>query len=303
MPQVIPALIAIGDFITVAVAGYTAGAATAATIGAIAATAAVIGGARLTTSLMMPDLTSSIGDNSSVRQSTVRSTTEPQKLIYGQALVSGPITFVGTAGDKNRDLYHQVALAGHECESIGDIFFDDQRIASSVISGGNAAGGNVTGGDFGPINSTTICKINKHLGTSTQAADADLVAAFSEYTSAHQGKGIANIVTKWILNDESQSVWDQKRPQNIKALVKGKKDIYDPRLDTSVGANPTNSSYQAWTDNPALCIADYLISTTFGLGVAAAKIDWNAIVTAANACDATVSIPGSTTENVSRVTV
>lgn len=296
MPQIIPALVAIGDFITLAVSGHMVGTAAAATIGAIAATAAVVGGARLATSMMMPDLTSSIGDNSSVRQSTVRSTTEPQKLIYGEALVSGPITFVGTAGDKNRDLYHQIALAGHEVHSITDIYFDDQVIANSTISGGNAAGGNVTSGDFGPIDSTVICKINKHLGTSTQAADADLVAAFSEYTSAHQGKGIANIVTKWILNDESQSVWDQKRPQNIKALVKGKKDIYDPRLDTSAGANPTNSSYQAWTDNPALCIADYLMSSTFGLGIAAAKIDWDAIVTAANACDVSVSIPGSTTE-------
>lgn len=296
MPQIIPALVAIGDFITLAVSGHMVGTAAAATIGAIAATAAVVGGARLATSMMMPDLTSSIGDNSSVRQSTVRSTTEPQKLIYGEALVSGPITFVGTAGDKNRDLYHQIALAGHEVHSITDIYFDDQVIANSTINSGNAAGGNVTSGDFGPIDSTVICKINKHLGTSTQAADADLVAAFSEYTSAHQGKGIANIVTKWILNDESQSVWDQKRPQNIKALVKGKKDIYDPRLDTSAGANPTNSSYQAWTDNPALCIADYLMSTTFGLGIAAAKIDWDAIVTAANACDVSVSIPGSTTE-------
>lgn len=296
MPQIIPALVAIGDFITIAVGNVILGKAAAATIGAIAATAAVVGGARLATSMMMPDLTSSIGDNSSVRQSTVRSTTEPQKLIYGEALVSGPITFVGTAGDKNRDLYHQIALAGHEVHSITDIYFDDQVIANSTISGGNAAGGNVTSGDFGPIDSTVICKINKHLGTSTQAADADLVAAFSEYTSAHQGKGIANIVTKWILNDESQSVWDQKRPQNIKALVKGKKDIYDPRLDTSAGANPTNSSYQAWTDNPALCIADYLMSSTFGLGIAAAKIDWDAIVTAANACDVSVSIPGSTTE-------
>ena len=269
---------------------------TAFVVGATVVTATVVAGARLATSLMMPDLTSAINDSSAARQSTVRSTLEPQKLIYGEALVSGPITFVGTAGTKNRDLYHQIALAGHEVESITDIYFDDQVIANSAINSGNAAGGNVTSGDFGPLNSTTICKINKHLGTSTQAADADLVAAFTEYTTAHQGKGIANIVTKWTLTDESASVWDQKKPTNIRALVKGKKDIYDPRLDTSAGANPTNSSYQAFTDNPALCIADYLINSTFGLGIAAAKIDWDAVVTAANACDATVSIPGGTTE-------
>lgn len=297
MPSVFIAVAEIGAKILAATVGISqVGVGTAFIVGATVITATVVAGARLATSLMMPDLTSAINDNSRARQSTVRGTLEPQKLIYGQALVSGPISFVGTAGDRNRDLYHQIALAGHEVESIGNIYFDDQIIYDSQINGGDAAGGNVTTGDFGPLNSTTICKINKHLGTSTQAADADLVAAFSEYTTAHQGKGIANIVTKWTLTDESASLWDKKKPNNIKALVKGKKDIYDPRLDTSAGANPTNSNYQAWTENPALCIADYLMSSTFGLGIAAAKIDWDAVVTAANACDATVSIPGGTTE-------
>jgi len=296
MPQVVPALIVkIGVALEMIGTAVTLGAATGVTA-IVAGTAAVIGGARLVTANAMPDLTTAIGDNASNRQATVRSTTEPQKLIYGQALVSGPITFVGVAGTDNRDLYHQIALAGHEIHSITDIYFDDQVITNSSIGGGAATGGNVTTGDFGPLASTTICKINKHLGTSTQAADSDLVSAFTEYTSSHQGKGVANIVTKWTLTDESQSVWDKKKPNNIKALVKGKKDIYDPRLDTSAGANPTDSSYQAWTDNPALCIADYLMSSTFGLGIAAAKIDWDAVVTAANACDVSVSIPGSTTE-------
>ena len=297
MPQVVvPALIVkIGVALEMIGTAVTLGAATGVTA-IVAGTAAVIGGARLVTANAMPDLTTAIGDNASNRQATVRSTTEPQKLIYGQALVSGPITFVGVAGTDNRDLYHQIALAGHEIHSITDIYFDDQVITNASIGGGAATGGNVTTGDFGPLASTTICKINKHLGTSTQAADSDLVSAFTEYTSAHQGKGVANIVTKWTLTDESQSVWDKKKPNNIKALVKGKKDIYDPRLDTSAGANPTDSSYQAWTDNPALCIADYLMSSTFGLGIAAAKIDWDAVVTAADACDASVSIPGSTTE-------
>jgi predicted nucleic acid-binding Zn-ribbon protein len=226
----------------------------------------------------------------------VRGTVEPQKLIYGQALVSGPITFVAVAGTDNNDLYHQIALAGHECESITDIHFDNEVIPTSAINSGAAGGGAVTTGTFGPLNGTTICKINKHLGTSTQAADADLVATFTNYTSAHQGKGIANIVTKWTLTDESQEVWDKKKPSDIKALVKGKNDIYDPRLDTSAGANPSNSSYQGWSDNPALCIANYLTDTKFGLGVATSKIDWAAVVTAANACDVSVAIPTSTTE-------
>ena len=293
MPQIIPALVAIGtglEVIGVAL-GVSSG------IGAIVAGAAVVAGSAVAASRMLtPDIAIPMSDTSASRQSTVRSTVEPQKVIYGTALVSGPVTFVAVSGTDNRDLYHQIALAGHECESITDIYFDNDVIAASAINSGNAAGGDVTTGTFGPSNGTTICKINKHLGTATQSADADLVAAFTNYTSAHQGKGIANIVTKWTLTDESQQDWDKKKPTDVKALVKGKKDIYDPRLDTSAGANPSNSSYQAWSDNPALCIANYLTDTTFGLGVAASKIDWAAVVTAADACDVSVDIPGSTTQ-------
>ena len=280
-----------------------AGIGTAVTLGAATGSAAlaigaavVAGSAYAATRLMTPNMRMPVADNSRTRQSTVRGTVEPQKLIYGQALVSGPITFVAVAGTDNNDLYHQIALAGHQCESITDIHFDNEVIPTSAINSGAAGGGNVTTGTFGPLNSTTICKINKHLGTATQTADADLVATFTNYTSAHQGKGIANIVTKWTLTDESQEVWDKKKPSDIKALVKGKNDIYDPRLDTSAGANPSNSSYQGWSDNPALCIANYLTDTKFGLGVATSKIDWAAVVTAANACDVSVAIPTSTTE-------
>ena len=292
MPQIIPVLLAIGDFITVAVGAGVLGVGASAAIGA----AVIAGSAYAATRLLTPDMRMPVADTSASRQSTVRGTVEPQKIIYGEALVSGPVTFVAVAGTDNNDIYHQIALAGHECESISDIYFDNDQVAASAINGGNAAGGNVTTGTFGPLNGTTICKINKHLGTATQAADADLVAAFTNYTSAHQGKGIANIVTKWTLTDESQQVWDKKKPSDIKALVKGKKDIYDPRLDTSVGANPGNSSYQAWSENPALCVANYLTDTTFGLGIAASKIDWAAVVTAANACDTTVAIPSSATQ-------
>ncbi len=278
--------------------GATAGAAAALGYYGAAALGAVIvaGGARLAVQLSMPNLDIAVADNARSRQTTVRSTVEPMKLVYGQALVSGPISFVGTAGTDNTDLYHQIALAGHEVEDITDIYFDDSVISDSEINSGSSAGGNVTAGTFAPLNSTTILKINKHLGTSTQTADTDLVSAFTQYTSAHTGKGIANIVVKMTMTDEAQKLWDQRQPNDIKALVKGKKDIYDPRLDTSAGANPTSSSYQAWTDNPALCVADYLLDTRFGLGITASKINWSAVVTAANACDATVSIPGSTTE-------
>jgi len=290
VPPVVPILIAIGDFVTLAVANVTLGFTAAAAIGA----AVVVAGVYAARSLL-PDLSMPQSDTDKSRQSTVRGTIEPQKIIYGEALVSGPIFFVGVSGTENRDLYHGIALTGHECESITDIYFDSEIITNSQISN-NA----VTGGTFGPKDSETICMIEKKLGTATQASSSLLTNTFTPWTSAHQGKGVSYIVTKWTLNDGSQEVWDRLKPQNIKALVKGKNDIYDPRLDVAAGNaagdNPTSATYQAWSDNPALCVANFLTDAEFGLGVPASKIDWADVVTAADACDVSVVVPNSGTQ-------
>jgi len=290
VPTIKGILIGIGSAATLGAAGTGA---LAAVIGGVVAVGATIAASKVMGlfEVEMPKI-----DTDRARQATVKSTTEPYKIIYGQTLVSGPIAFVGTANTDNKDLYYAIALAGHEVNDITDMHFDDVVIPDSEIGGGSSSGGNVTGsGIFGPKNSKTIVKINKYLGTSTQAADSDLVAAFTGWTSAHQGKGIAYIVTKWTLDEDSQETWDKYTPQNIKALVQGKK-LYDPRLEyaavSTYGQDTTNASYIAYGDNPALCLVDYLINADYGMGIAASKIDWPAVVTAANGCDASVSVPG-----------
>jgi hypothetical protein len=57
-----------------------------------------------------------------------------------------------------------------------------------------------------------------------------LSATFGGVGANHKGTGLAYIVTKWSLIDKSQETWDQYKPQNIKALVQGRK-VYDYRLD------------------------------------------------------------------------
>lgn len=295
MPQVIVgALIKIGTAVVGAIGSV--GVYSKTTL-AIIGGATVAAGAVLTNAVMkslLPDVSMPQSDTDRSRQQTVRGTIEPQKIIYGEALVSGPIAFVGVAGTDNNDLYHAVALAGHECHSIGSVFFDLEEITTAQINGS----GQVTAGVYGPTSddpSTFIATIEKKLGTATQSASTLLDSTFSAVTTAHQGKGIAYVVTKWSLTASSQSVWDARTPRDIKALVKGR-IIYDPRLDTSAGAAPTNANFQAWSDNPALCAADYLTNTDFGLGVAHSKIDYAAVVTAANACDVSVAIPTSATQ-------
>lgn len=60
------------------------------------------------------------------------------------------------------------------------------------------------------------------------------------------------------------------------AEIKGRK-VYDPRTATTV-----------WSDNPALCLADFLSNSTFGAGK---TIDWTSVTTAANFCDEMIGSP------------
>ena len=275
--------------------GIAAGAlGTAVAVGA----AVVVGGAivaKKAMSLFEVELPAVDTDRS--RQATIRSTTEPQKIIYGEALVSGPISFIGLSGTDNSDLYQTIVLAGHELNDITDIHMDDVVITDSQINGGSDAGGNVTAGTFGPKNSNTICIINKHLGEASQTADVLLTAPFANYTSDHRGDGIAYLAMKWVLNEDSAETWDKFTPQNVKALVQGK-SIYDPRLEFAAvgtrGQDTTNANYIAYSTNPSLCVADYLTDTYLGMGVSVSKIDWDSVTTAADGCDVSVSVPGGT---------
>ena len=287
MPPVVAAVIAIGTAVGAAVGVAVVGAAAFA-VGA----AVIVGGTMLITKLATPDINQGIADNDGSRQVTARGTIESQKIVYGEALVSGPLAFVGVSGQGNKNLHHVVALAGHQVEAIPEIWLDDKVITDAQIGIGNW----VDTGTFAPQGGEGIVKINRYLGTAAQAADTDLVLSFTGYTTSHAGKGIANIATTFVLNDDSQELWDKYAPANIKALVRGRNQVYDPRLDTSPGANPTSATYQAWTDNPALCAIDYLTNTKFGMKISPSKIDWDAVVAAANACDTLVAIPTGATQ-------
>jgi len=291
VPPVFYAIADIGaKFLFAAVGASQASVAVAFAAGATVI-AAGVAAVNATVKSLLPDFTMPQTDTDRTRQQTVRGTIEPQKVVYGEALVSGPIFFVGVAGTDNKELYHAIALTGHEVEDITDVFFDNEKILDSQIDFQSR----VTAGTFGPIDSDTICQIERQTGASNQAASSLLRGAFpSVWTTSHTTPNVSCITTQWVLTDGSQELWDRLTPQNIKALVKGKKDIYDPRLDTSAGANPTNASYQQWSNNPALCAANYLTDTTFGLSVPVSKIDWDAVETAADACDVSVTVPGGT---------
>ena len=58
----------------------------------------------------------------------VRSATEPRQIVLGRQRVSGPIAYVGSYGVDREHLVFVLALAGHECDAIETIYFDDEIV-------------------------------------------------------------------------------------------------------------------------------------------------------------------------------
>ncbi len=76
------------------------------------------------------------GASNNAQQLLVRSTTEPRKIVCGEALVSGPVAWMNTNNDGpavNGSLYTVVALTGHEITSVQGVYLDDKFIPIAVV--------------------------------------------------------------------------------------------------------------------------------------------------------------------------
>ncbi len=288
MPQVVQAIYAVGQWIY---AGLTATGAYGAVFRAVATIVLSAATARLVNRGVAP-----ISSFSGLQQTT-RSALEYKKIVYGEALVSGPIFYSNARNPSNQDFHLGVAFTGHEVDSFVGFYIDSEYVPVANIDGGTGA---ISNPEFIGDDSVNAAYMQFHEGTDTQAADSFL-SAFSDWTSAHQLRGIsyASYIFRYV--QQTQEVWEKGVPQRLAALVRGRK-VYDPRLDSTNGGSGlqryTDASTWAWSDNPSLCLADYLVSYMDALP--ADDIDWPSVIAAADACDVLVDIPdglgGSTTQ-------
>lgn len=196
------------------------------------------------------------------RQQIVRTSIEPRRIIYGQIKVSGQLVYASTGGGDNRYLHMVIALAGHECHAIDDIYFNDTNV------GGLQSDGTISSGIYSGLG-----VIRKHLGAPGQIADQFLIAEDPNWTQNHIGNGICYLYVKLTYD---RSVFPTGIP-TVSAIVRGKK-LYDPRTGLT-----------AFTDNWALICRDYLTSD-FGLRCSSDEIDDSTFITAANLSDEMVAL-------------
>ena len=159
-----------------------------------------------------------------------------------------------------------IALAGHEVNQIGDIYLNDEVV---TIDGS----GNVTS----PSQYNGKVRLIKHLGTPNQAADADLVSESILWTTNHRARGIAYIYARFLYDADA---FPNGVP-TVTTIVQGK-SVYDPRTELT-----------AYSDNAALCLRDYLLSSGVSL---TSELNDTLFTIAADICDETVTLEAGGTQ-------
>lgn len=194
---------------------------------------------------------------------TTRQPIAPREIVYGKTRKGGTRHFEDSSGTGNEFFHTVIALADHRVKSIGEMYVDGEPV-------GLDENGEGTGRFKGFV------QVYKKLGTEGQTAFQELIDVFpGRWTSAHRLRGMAVVYVRLKYDAD---VWPGGFP-NITFDVEGKDDIYDPRTD----------SY-GYSQNMALCLADYLRSEFFGLGVTSAELPDDELAAAANICDEAVSV-------------
>lgn len=204
---------------------------------------------------------------SAVREGLTQQVRQPiteRRAVYGETKVSGPILFI--VSTNNEEFLHIIiGLASHEIEEIGECFVNDVSVPPDILDGS----GKVTSGQY-----ANHLWIKKYLGTDTQTADVDLIAATTKWTTNHRLQGIAYayVKLKW-----SSTIYPSGIP-NFSFYVRGKKCL------------DTRDSTTKYTPNVALMTRDYLCDTALGLQTASGDIDTTALDAAANTCEEIVDV-------------
>lgn len=174
-------------------------------------------------------------------------------VIYGTTQVAGAYVDVrvDSLSSQRKRLTIVVAWAhgsrdGGGIQAIDEIWFDD-RLAISGSTVQAPFNGAVTGQGVNHL------EFRHYLGSTTQVVDTLLNSRFpSPWPPTSKGAGIAYSVFDLWFNPD---IYGSGLPSTIQAKVRGAR-VYDPRDSTWKHSN-----------NPALCIRDYLLSPIYGQNV------------------------------------
>ena len=191
---------------------------------------------------------------------TTREPAGTRKIIYGKMRVGGNVVYIAHSGVDNKYLHLAVVFATHHITAYDEVWFNDNKIWTA------------TGGfqsDWG----TYVTMDTTKLGTAAQTASSVLTGTIN-WTADHKLSGLAYLAFKLEWN---QDKFPQGVP-NITAVIRGKR-VFDPRTNVT-----------GYSTNPALCLRDYMLDQSYGLGESNLNIDSTALEAAADLCDEQVGV-------------
>lgn len=231
-------------------------------------------------------------------------------VIYGRRRVGSTVALLHTHDGRSQNLVAIYALSVGEVDQIeldtieiNGVSIKDRKVFSQGYYAGSdkissGAGSLCTASQIGVVQESNAGQsgtnparryrmvFNAHHGADDQTVDPMLLASTPEViTSNHRLRGIAYIAASFEYDTEGMF---RSMPQ-LTVVVKGKK-LYDPRKDGSITGGTGSHRYDTpstfeWSDNPALCLLDYMREDTYGKGLASNVINLQSFQTAANTAD------------------
>lgn len=202
-------------------------------------------------------------------QQTIKQSVGPRFRSYGKNRVSGQLVFYEA---KTGFLYMLIAAGQGPLFAIDEIWLADKEVIVDAGTGG--------------VNTapwTAYVFTETRYGTSTQASSTLLQTAFpGDWTAAHQLKRIAWIAVRFQQGGTAaaQANLYPNGVPSVSMVIRGQY-VYDPRIG---GEDPANSATWGYSENPALCLLDYLTHYD-GMGLDRSFFDASSFATAATLLD------------------
>ena len=172
---------------------------------------------------------------------TVRQPLSSRRIVYGAPRIAGVMTYAGLSGSNNEYMHIVLTLSGHKMTSIGNMYFNGTYALLNEPP---------AGGPGYPV----YAGLETDLGdpTNTSQPFPNLALSISDWNSSclQRGCAKAHIVLKY-----DTARYPSGIPSSISFDVQGRA-VYDPRTGLT-----------AYSNNPALCIRDFITDANFGMGV------------------------------------
>lgn len=232
------------------------------------ATAVILTAASIGLSYLMMSMQSK--PKASDQQQSVKQSIPERQRTYGRDKVGGALFWYDVADGA---LYTGIVHGEGPIDAIEENWLNDKQGAADISAGSG----------LDPW-AASVRAENK-LGAVGQSASSFLLSAFpGAWSSAHRLDGLAySVVVCFPVKEKFMAKVYGGGPPQLRVVMRGAK-VYDPRSATT-----------AWSDNPALCIRDYLIHSR-GMRIASSRIDDASFSAFADVCDESVALAAGGTE-------